>query len=261
MGKIGRRALAEKLPSLRKKYNADLVIANCENLAHGCGVSAKTLREIFRAGVDFCTSGNHIFDKENELKLALKETDIKDKVIRPANYLAKEKKPGKGYKIIKAGGKKILIINLLGQVFMKAESEKVKPALIALDEILKKTKKLKPSAIIIDLHAEATSEKRALGWYANGRVSLVWGTHTHTPTADAQILPEGTGYISDLGMVGARDSVIGEDKDAVIYSLKHGDSKLKHNIPEKGPAIICGIYVEIERGKTIKIKQITEVAG
>jgi hypothetical protein len=260
MGKIGRRALAAKLPALRKKYGADLVIANCENLAHGCGISSKTLREIFRAGVDFCTSGNHIFDKENELKIALKEPDIKEKVVRPANYLAKEKKPGTGHKIIKINGKKILIANFLGQIFMKKESEKVKPALIAFDELLKKTKKEKVSAVIVDFHAEATSEKRAFGWYADGRASLVWGTHTHTPTSDAQILPQGTGYITDLGMVGAKNSVIGEDKDAVIYSLKNNDSKLKHNIPEEGAAIICGIYAEIEKGKTTKIKQIIEEA-
>jgi hypothetical protein len=261
MGKIGRRALAQKLPELRKKYEADLVIANCENLAHGCGITTKTIQEMFRANVDFCTSGNHIFDKEAEFKEVLKDKELKSRIIRPANYKSAERKPGAGYSILKIGKEKVLIINLLGQIFMKDESDKVKSPLIAFDEILKKTAKEKVTAIIVDLHAEATSEKRAFGWYADGRASLVWGTHTHTPTADSQILPQGTGYVTDLGMVGAKNSVIGENKDAVIAAMKAKDKKLKHNIPEEGPAIICGIYAEIDRGKTIKIEQIIETVA
>ncbi len=141
---------------------------------------------------------------------------------------------------------------------VQAEGLKVHPPLPALENILDENKQKKLSAILLDFHTEATSEKRGLGWFADGKIGLMWGTHTHTPTADAQILPHGTGYVTDLGMTGARDSVIGEDKDSVIASMRHKDSKLKHNIPEKGMAIIQGVYAEIEKGKTVKIKQICE---
>ena len=269
MGSIGRKALAKRLPELRKKYGADLVIANCENLAHGCGVTAKTLNEIFRAGIDFCTSGNHVWDKKEELKKVLEDKYLAERIIRPANYKKIYRKLGDGYKIINVGGnpsshkatkggQKILMINLAGRVLMKAEGLKVHPPLLALETILDENKNKKVNAIIVDFHTEATSEKRGLGWFADGKISLLWGTHTHTPTADAQILPHGTGYITDLGMTGCRDSVIGENKDAVIASMRHKDAKMEHDIPEKGVAIIQGIYAEIEKGKTVKIKQISE---
>lgn len=258
MGAIGRKALAKKLPELRKKYNADFVIANCENLAHGCGVTVKTLREIFSAGVDFCTSGNHIWDKKEELKKVLADKEMRDKIIRPANYKKNYRKLGAGWKIVSAAGKKILIINLAGRILMKAEGDKVHSPLVSFKEILKQTKRKKPDAVLVDMHTEATSEKRGFGWFADGKASLVWGTHTHTPTADLQIEPYGTGYITDLGMCGARDSVIGEDKEMVVKSLQQKNPKLKHNIPEKGAAVIQGIYAEIEKGKTTKTKQILE---
>lgn len=269
MGSIGRKALTKKLPEMRQKYGADLVIANCENLAHGMGVTSKTLREIFAAGVDFCTSGNHVWDKKEELKIILEDKQLKDKIIRPANYKKIYRKLGEGYKIFtigkdptshkaSRGEDKILIINLSGRVLMKAEGLKVHSPLVVLQEILEKNKKKKISATLVDFHAEATSEKRALGWFADGKVSLFWGTHTHTPTADLQIQPHGTGFITDLGMCGARDSVIGENKDMVIESLKHKDAKLKHNIPERGWAKIQGIYAEIDGKKTKKIQQISE---
>src|SRR3989338_10282604 len=136
MGSIGRKALSKKLPELRKKYEADLVIANAENLAHGCGVTAKTLNEIFRAGVDFCTSGNHIWDKKEEFKKALEDKYLAERVIRPANYKKIYRKIGDGYKIINAGKQKVLIINLAGRVLMKAEGDKVQPPLLALEKIL-----------------------------------------------------------------------------------------------------------------------------
>jgi 2',3'-cyclic-nucleotide 2'-phosphodiesterase len=258
MGSIGRKTLAKKLPELRKKYAADLVIANCENLAHGSGVTARTLREIFAAGVDFCTSGNHIWDKKDELKKVLADKELANKFIRPANYKKIYKKLGEGWKIIEAGGVKILIINLAGQLFMKAAGLQVHPPALILQEILDLNKKKKIAAILVDVHTEATSEKRGLGWFADGKIALLWGTHLHTPTADAQILPQGAGFITDLGMVGARDSVLGIDKDTVIKYILEKKPKLRHNIPEKGPAVIQGIYAEIEKGKTVKIKQLLE---
>ena len=258
MGKIGRKALTKKLPALRKKYKADAVIVNCENAAHGLGITTKTLREILNAGVDFCTSGNHIWNKQEEFKKITKDKDLRKKIIRPENYKKIYRKPGEGYKIINLGKKRILIINLLGQVFMKSEAEKVKLPIPTALKILDENKRKKIDAIFIDLHAEATSEKRAMGWALDGRASLVWGTHTHIPTADTQILPQGTGYISDLGMVGARDSIIGASKEEIIEAMKSTKKRFKHNLPETGPAVIQGIYVEIKNKKTIKIKQILE---
>jgi len=256
MGSIGRKALAKKLPELRKKYKPDLVIANCENLAHGSGVTAKTLREIFVAGVDFCTSGNHVWDKKDEFKKVLEEKTLAEKIVRPANYKKIYKKLGEGYRTITLGKDKILIVNLAGRVLMKAEGLKVHSPLAALQEILEKNKK--NTVALVDFHAEATSEKRGLGWFADGKVSLVWGTHTHTPTADEQIQPHGTGFITDIGMCGARDSVIGENKDTVIESLKQKKSKMKHDLPDKGWAIIQGIYAEIDGHKTKKIERIRD---
>jgi len=258
MGSIGRKALAKKLPEIRKKYKPDLVVANCENLAHGSGVTGKTLREIFSAGVDFCTSGNHVWDKKEEFKKVLEDKELKEKIIRPANYKKIYRKLGEGHKIITASGKKILIISLAGRVLMKAEGLKVHSPLTILEEIINGAKRKKVNAILVDFHAEATSEKRGLGWFADGKASLIWGTHTHTPTADLQIQPQGTGYITDLGMCGARDSVIGENKETVIESLKSKKPTMKHDLPEKGPAIIQGIYAEIENKKTIFVKQILE---
>ncbi|MBU4421419.1 YmdB family metallophosphoesterase [Patescibacteria group bacterium] len=265
MGKIGRKALVKKLPDLRNKYKPDLVIVNGENIAHGLGVTIKSLREVLGAGVDFFTSGNHIWNKEIEFKRVIEERDLKDKIIRPANYKKVYRKPGDGYKIIKAGKSNILVINILGRVFMKDESDKITLPLPAALKILMANKKKKIDAIILDLHAEATSEKRAMGWVLNGKASLVWGTHTHIPTADAQILSEGTGYITDLGMCGARDSVIGDNKEEVIASMMKKRMKLKHNLPESGPAVIQGIYVELGKNlpsskimRTIKIQQILE---
>lgn len=258
MGKIGRKALEKKLPQLRKKYKPDLVIVNCENLAHGLGVSLRTLKEIFSYGVDFCTSGNHVWDKKPEFEKILEDKELCDKIIVPANYKKIYKKSGNGFKIINAGGKKILIINLLGVVFMKQESEKVKLPIPAVLDIIKKHAGKKIDAVLVDLHAEATSEKQAMGWALDGIASVVWGTHTHIPTADAKILPKGTGYITDIGMVGARDSVIGENKEEIIKSMFKLKQKFKHDIPEEGVAIIQGIYAEISNKKTIKIKQILE---
>jgi len=258
MGKIGRKALTKKLPALRKKYKPDMVIVNCENAAHGLGITTKTLREVLNAGIDFCTSGNHIWNKQEEFKMITKDKSLKDKIIRPANYKKIYRKPGEGYKIIGAPNKKILAINLLGQVFMKKEEEKVTLPIPAALKILDENKRKKINAIFIDLHAEATSEKRAMGFALDGKASLVWGTHTHIPTADAQILPNGTGYITDLGMTGAQDSIIGCSKDGIIETMKHKNKRFKHSIPETGRAVIQGIYAEIENKKCTKIKQILE---
>ena len=188
---------------MRKKEKIDYIIANAENLAHGKGINKKSLDEMRDAGVDFFTSGNHIWAKREGLGLLEGEESL---VIRPANYPSNT--PGRGYALATLGKNRILMINLMGRVFMK---ESLDCPFRTLDSILAQTGSEDLSAIIIDFHGEATSEKNCLGLYADGRVSAVVGTHTHIPTADNRVLPKGTAYSSDIGMVGLRDSSIGID--------------------------------------------------
>lgn len=214
VGKPGRDALKKILPGLKKKYDLDLAMANGENLAHGVGVSEQALKEVLAAGVDFITSGNHIFTGAKEAVSLLENKEWP--LIRPANWSSQT--TGDGYRIVKIRTKKVLIINLIGRVFMhKQHDDPFKCANEILDEYhLAGGAENRVDAIIVDWHAEATSEKKAMGWFLDGRVSAVLGTHTHVPTADARILPQGTAYISDVGMVGPRDSVLGLNKEMII---------------------------------------------
>ena len=206
VGKPGRSILHEKLIEFKKAEKIDFIIANAENLAGGFGITKKTYRSIIEAGVDFCTSGNHIWDRKEIIEFI---DDVGD-IIRPANYHAEA--PGKGYRIITASsGEKIGILNLSGRIFMEPLDN---PFLLA-DAIIPLIKE-ETNAIIVDFHAEATSEKIAFGRYLEGRVSAVIGTHTHVQTADECILPGGTAYITDVGMTGAHDSIIGVEKESVI---------------------------------------------
>jgi metallophosphoesterase (TIGR00282 family) len=208
VGKPGRDGVAKLLPTLRKKYEADFVIANGENLAHGRGATRSTIQELLDAGVDFVTSGNHWAD-QSEMMEAANDKDLP--FIRPANYPPDTQ--GVGYKLVTVRTQKILIINLMGRVYMR---ESFSDPFRGLDEILAATKHDAPDVIIVDFHAEAGSESVAFGHWADGKVTAVLGTHTHIPTADATVLPHGTGYVSDVGMVGPRNSVIGADIQSVI---------------------------------------------
>lgn len=249
VGAIGRKAITETLPQLKKELKPDLIIANAENLAHGKGATKKTLDELTKAGVDFFTSGDHAFDKKEIFSILENKEAI---IIRPANYppLAL----GSGYKIIEAGARKILVVNLIGRVFVKADYD---CPFRKIDEILKETEKEKPNAVIIDFHTEATSEIRAFGFYVDGRASAVIGTHTHVPTADAQILPNGTAYLSDVGMAGAKNSILGIDKENVIKNFLT-QMPIEHEIPETGKAIVNGVFLEID-SKTKKAKKIKRI--
>ncbi len=250
MGKIGRRAIDKILPKLKKELKPDLVIANAENSAHGKGITQKTTEEMIKSGVDFFTSGDHIWDKKESIFL-LEKKDTR--IIRPANYPVAV--PGLGYKIIEVGLRKVLIINLIGRVFMKGDYD---CPFKKLDQILKETQNEKVNAIVIDFHAEVTSEVRAFGFYADDRVSAVIGTHTHVPTADDQILDGGTAYLSDVGMVGAKDSVLGVDKKNIIKNFLT-QMPVEHEIPETGRAIINAVFLEIDP-KTKKAKKIDRIS-
>lgn len=206
VGEPGRDAIKHLLPQIKKDHNIDFTIANGENSAGGNGITPKIAEFLFNCGIDVITSGDHIW-KNREI---VKVLDMDSRILRPANYPSGA--PGKGYSVYLTNkGDTIAVINLLGRVFMQPIDCPFKSVSRILNEISEKTKN-----IIIDFHAEATSEKVAMGWHVNGKVSCLAGTHTHVPTRDAKILPNGTAYLTDLGMVGSQDSVIGVDKEAVL---------------------------------------------
>lgn len=232
VGKPGRAIVSQLLPSLRKELNVDLVIANVENLAHGKGLTQKTWEEVHRAGVDVGTGGNHTVSKDDaRLLLAAPGT----KLIRPANYADM---PGSGDCTIDVAGTPVRILNIVGQAFM---DESVASPFKTADELLN----VKTGITILDMHAEATSEKVALGWHLDGRVSAVIGTHTHVPTADSRILPGGTAYVTDAGMCGLRDGIIGVDREAIMPRFLTGEKKT-HAIAEHGPAVFNAILLDID---------------
>jgi len=201
IGKPGREAIRELLPSLRHEYRIDLIIGNGENVAGGIGITPSTARELFDSGIDVITTGNHVW-AHKEINPYL---DGSLAIIRPLNYPPGT--PGRGY--LSRDG--VLVVNLIGRTFMGNFDCPFR----AMDQLLAKLEG-KSTIIIVDFHAEATSEKVAMGWYLNGRVSAVLGTHTHVGTIDTRILPGGTAYVTDIGMVGPMDSVIGDDPDSVI---------------------------------------------
>lgn len=249
VGRPGRNAIKQILPEWKEKYRPDLIIANGENMAHGKGITDKSLQEIIKAGVDAVTSGDHIWDQK-EAKTLLENPQ--KPVIRPANFPPGV--PGKDHWITEVGTKKILIFNLLGRVFMKNQYDDPFRAAKAMieehqDEV---------DIIIVDWHSEATAEKKALGWYLDGEVSAVLGTHTHVPTADERILPQGTAYISDVGMVGVRDSSLGMKKEIAINRfLTQMHQKLE---VAEGEVEVDAVLIDIEnQGKAKKIKRLNQV--
>lgn len=238
VGRIGRRALQEKLPELKKKYKPDLVIANAENLAHGKGVSESVLKEMMDCGVDFFTSGDHAWGNKAEAEKIFTENKLP--LIRPANFPPAAS--GDGFRVLEVGIHKILIINLIGRVFFRDNFD---CPFRTLETILQQFKSTNLSAIIVDFHAEATSEKNTLPRYFDGQVSAVLGTHTHVQTADEQVLPQGTAFISDVGMVGLTHSSLGVDLKNVVKKFIT-QTPQTWEIPEHGPCQIDGVFVIIK---------------
>ncbi len=257
IGKIGRQAILKKLPELKKKYKVDVVIANVENLAHGTGITEKTWREISGL-VDVGTSGNHILRKvEAESLLA----DEKNPIVRPVNFPAGS--AGRGYLIYPTDKGEVLIINAIGRIFFK-EAEKYNNPFTAVQEILDQHQDKKFAAIIVDFHGEATSEKVAMGLFLDGKVTAVVGTHTHVPTADAKISDKGTATVTDLGMVGATDSIIGGDRELLLVGFVDG-VKTAYDIPEHGQCDINAVLIEVDpaTGQAVSIERVdshTEIA-
>lgn len=255
VGRPGREAVRKVLPELKTKYQPDLTMANAENVAHGKGVTVHTLNALIEAGVDVFTSGNHVFDKEAEAREVFAQ--YSDRIIRPANF--SDQLPGKGYAVTQVNNQPVLIINLNGQTFMEKQFDfgEIANPFEKLNQILQDTKE-QASIKILDFHAEATSEKRGMGFWCDGRLSAVLGTHTHVATADAQILPGGTGYLTDIGMVGVKDSVIGVATDSAVkrFLTKPGsEAKTALEIAEGDNFEIGYVVLEIDEatGKCLNI--------
>lgn len=251
IGRPGREALKNIVPLIKKEFSPDIIIANGENLAHNEGTTEKTLKEILSYGVDFVTLGDHAFDREKEAIKIL--TDPSYPVIRPANFPIGA--PGDGWKIFEVKNKniKIAILNLMGRVFFRETLDcPFRMAEKLINEIRKET-----NIIVCDFHAEATSEKKAMGYFLDGRASLVYGTHTHIPTGDEQILPKKTGFIADVGMTGPKYSIIGAKPD---ISIHHFMSQMPFNyeISDDKEIEYNAIYTEIdsEFGAAIKIERV-----
>lgn len=209
VGSPGRRGLASLMPGLRERFEPGLVVVNGENSAGGMGVTAKTAEEIFAVGADVITLGNHTY-RHREVYGYLDETE---RIVRPANY--RHANPGHGSVVVEADGMRVAVLNLSGTVGLTAARSPFDEADLRLNDLAKKS-----DAAVVDFHAEVTSEKVALGWYLDGRVAAVLGTHTHVPTADGRVLPGGTAFISDVGMTGSRRSVLGVRTEQAIERMR-----------------------------------------
>lgn len=256
VGKVGRRAVEKILPSLKEKEKIDFVVANAENVTHGRGAKIEHLRELMKMGIDFFTAGPHIFYLDPQEPFS----DPNVPVIRPCNLPSSS--PGVGFKIVEVMKKKVAVLSLLGlgdlgerlgedernRLWLDGE---VANPFGAAEEALRKISAAKPDLILVDFHAEWTSEKRAMGFFLDGKATVLIGTHTHIPSADPVVLPKGTAYVTDLGMVGARDSVLGVEP-AIIISRISGGELLPFKWVEQGPAVFNSVLVETESPDKVK---------
>jgi len=248
VGNPGRRAIKELLPELKREYSIDFCIANGENAAGGSGITYVVAQELYKSGIDAITMGNHVWSKKEIFSFIESDT----KIIRPANY--PEGLPGKGSAVISNNNGKIGIINLMGRIYMEPVECPFRTADKEV-EILKNSVRI----IIVDMHAEATSEKTALAWYLDGKVSGVIGTHTHVQTADERILPFGTGFITDVGMTGPYEGIIGVKRNTVIEKfITFMPARFEL---EKGKIQLNAVVLEIDdsTGKTIEMHRIMKI--
>jgi 2',3'-cyclic-nucleotide 2'-phosphodiesterase len=246
VGSPGRDMLKENLPHLKNKFRPDITIVNGENAAHGKGITEKIYHSFLEWGANVITLGNHAWDKREIFDFI----DDANKMVRPANF--PEETPGKGMTFCKAGNKEIAIINAQGRTFLPPIDDPFK----VVDGLVNEAKKKTPF-IFVDFHAEATSEKQAMGWFLDGRVGAVVGTHTHVQTADERILPKGTAYITDVGMTGPYDGILGVERDAVLKRFQTG-LPVRFEVPSDGRTQLSGVFVELDQatGKAKKIKRI-----
>lgn len=234
VGSPGRHAVATQVPRVRQERGLDMVIANGENSAHGAGLSEATVGALLGSGVDVITTGDHVWDQKGFDKFI----ELEPRVVRPLN--AAPNAPGRGSVVVTIGEKTLVaVISLVGRVYMPPCDCPFRTVQAEVARLRKQT-----NIIIVDLHAEATSEKMAMGWFLDGQVSAVLGTHTHVPTADEQVLPKGTAFISDVGMTGPHDSVLGRDKEAVIRRfLTQMPQRLE---VAEGNVLLNGVIVDVD---------------
>jgi metallophosphoesterase (TIGR00282 family) len=248
MGRSGRDAVTKHLPKLKTDLKIDVAIVNGENAAHGVGITEAICKELYAAGADCITTGNHVWDQREIIPYIARDP----KLLRPANF-PKDTVGNGAYLHITKDGEKILIVNAMCRLFM----ESLDCPFVGADEILKDYKLgQNVDAIFVDLHGEATSEKMAFGHYLDGRISAVVGTHTHMPTNDCQIFPAGTGYQSDAGMTGDYDSVIGVRKDISIHKFVK-KTPTERMVPADGEATLCGTFIETNaKGQCTRIEPV-----
>ena len=244
VGEPGRKAVTSMLPILIERHAPNLIVTNGENVAGGLGITERTARKLFDAGTDVITTGNHVYRHPDVYDFL----DRSDRIVRPANYL--ESNPGRGHVVMEKDGIRWAIVNLSGTVFVDAASSPFH----AIDRLLAKLKD-QADYVIVDFHAEATSEKVAMGWYLDGRVLAVIGTHTHVPTADARVLPGGTAYISDAGMTGARGSVIGVKREQIIQRFLT-QMPVRFETAEEDPWVMGCLVTSDRPGHASSIEQI-----
>ncbi|NQY75052.1 MAG: TIGR00282 family metallophosphoesterase [Candidatus Margulisbacteria bacterium] len=249
IGRSGRRVLAQHLEEIIAKHNIHFTIVNVENSAGGNGLTRAVYEELAGLNIDAFTSGNHIYDKRDIFK-QFEELNL---LLRPLNF--PKGQPGTGIRYFERNGLSIAVVNIIGRVFMGLSDcpfQKMQQVLPIIKE--------KADIILVDFHAETTSEKQAMGWMLDGNVSLLFGTHTHVPTADDRVLPSGTAYISDIGMTGPRDSVIGVDRHIVIKKFLD-QLPVRFELPRVSSAVLNGICVKVdtESGKALSISRIYEV--
>jgi metallophosphoesterase (TIGR00282 family) len=250
MGRPGRQIVTRLVPRWRSEGRVDFVLANVENCAGGKGVTASTVREILDAGVDIATTGNHVWDNKDVFNFI----DSEPRMLRPANYPPWAEVPGRGYTIVESeAGLAVGIINLQGRVFMEPLECPFHMAETLVAELRQRTQ-----ILLVDFHAEATSEKQAMGWHLDGQVSAVFGTHTHVQTADERLLPQGTAYITDLGMTGAQDSVIGMKPEEVLVRFRRA-LPARFEVAEKNMQM-CGAIVTVDKttGRAVAIERVRE---
>jgi len=234
VGRSAREAVIKEIPEIRRNFSIDFVIVNGENAAGGFGITEKICEDFFSSGIDCITTGNHVWDQKELFDYIKNE----NRLLRPINY--PEETPGKGFEIFPNQLGRVLVVNVMGRLFMESLNDPFNAIEKVLDE---NPLGITCDAIVIDIHAETTSEKTAMGHFCDGRVSLVVGTHTHIPTADYQILPYGTGYQTDAGMCGDYDSVIGMEKTEPIRRFVEKTPGGRFN-PAQGSPTLCGVIIE-----------------
>jgi metallophosphoesterase (TIGR00282 family) len=236
VGRAGRVAVTENMPRLRRDLALDFVVVNAENAAHGFGITDKICQELYAAGVDVITTGNHVWDRREIIDYIGGDP----RLLRPVNF--PRGTPGRGHGLFAlADNRKVLVVNAMARLFMDA----IDDPFAALDRLLAEHPLGTVDAVLVDFHGEATSEKMAMGHFCDGRASVVVGTHSHVPTADHQILPRGTAYVSDLGMTGDYDSVIGMKKEAAVARFVRKMPGERADTAD-GPATLCGAFVETD---------------